>query len=461
MAFIPHTSEDIAQMLESIGVQSIEDLFDEIPANLRAGPLDLPPALTEMEVARLMNDRAAADGRPLNFIGAGAYEHHIPAPVWAITTRGEFYSAYTPYQAEASQGTLQLIYEYQSMMCSLTGMEVSNASLYDGASALAEACLMAIRANRTSNSRRVLVPRTVNPIYAQVAHTIAGNQDVGFEFVDFDASGRVALEALRAYEGKDYTALVLQQPNFFGNLEEVDALTQWAHANKIMVIAVVNPISLGLLKPPGEWGAHAEGHPGADIVCGEGQPLGVPLACGGPYFGFMATRMQYVRQMPGRIVGRTVDVEGRPGFSLTLQAREQHIRRSKATTNICTNQGLMVTAATIYLSLLGAEGLARVAHASLQRTADLVAALSRIAGVTAAFSAPRFHEAVLLLDRPAAPVLAALARRGILGGLDLADRYPELGPALLVCATETKLDADIDSYADALAEIMNTARAAA
>jgi glycine dehydrogenase subunit 1 len=461
MAFIPHTSDDIARMLEVIGVQSIQDLFDEIPSDLRAGAMNVPPALTEMEVARLMSDRAAMDGRPLNFIGAGAYEHHIPAPVWAITTRGEFYSAYTPYQAEASQGTLQLIYEYQSMVCALTGMEVSNASLYDGASALAEACLMAIRANRAVQTRRVLVPRSVNPVYVQVAQTIAGNQDIGFDFLDFDAAGRVSPEALQAHPGKDYTALVIQQPNFFGNLEDVDALTDWAHANKMMVIAVVNPISLGLLKPPAEWGAHEAGRLGADIVCGEGQPLGVPLSCGGPYFGFMATRMQYVRQMPGRIVGRTVDADGRPGFSLTLQAREQHIRRSKATSNICTNQGLMVTAATIYMSLLGAEGLESVAQASLQRTADLLAALERVAGVERAFTGPHFHEAVLLLDRPVAPVLAALARRGILGGLDITPWVPQLGHALLVCATETKLPSDIEAYASALGEVMNASRAAA
>jgi glycine dehydrogenase subunit 1 len=462
MAFIPHTADDIARMLELIGVQSIDDLFDEIPAELKAGALGVPPALCEMEVGRLLSERAASDGRPLNFIGAGAYEHHIPAPVWAITTRGEFYSAYTPYQAEASQGTLQLIYEYQSMMCALTGMEVSNASLYDGASALAEACLMAVRANRTVNSRRILLPRAVNPTYAQVARAIAGNQDIVFETVDFDRSaGRTPLESLQSYSGQEITALVIQQPNFFGNLEEVDQLTDWAHQNKILVIAVVNPTSLALLKPPGQWGSAIGGNQGADIVCGEGQPLGVPLASGGPYFGFMATRMQYVRQMPGRIVGRTVDVEGRPGFSLTLQAREQHIRRSKATSNICTNQGLLVTAATIYMSLLGAEGLERVAAASLQRTADLVAALSRIAGVRPAFTAARFHEAVLLLDRPVAPVLNALARRGILGGLDLTERYPELGHALLVCATETKLDVDIDAYAGALADILKSSRAAA
>src|SRR5450432_2601838 len=387
MAFIPHTPEDVARMLEVIGVQSIDDLFDEIPRELRAGTLGLPPAMSEMEVGRLLTERAASDGRPLNFIGAGAYEHHIPAPVWAIATRGEFYSAYTPYQAEASQGTLQLIYEYQSMMCALTGMEVSNASMYDGASALAEACLMAVRSNRRSSSRRILMPRAVNPTYAQVAQAIAGNQDISFVPVDFDhAVGRTLLEALKPHSGQDFTALVVQQPNFFGSLEEVDELTDWAHANKIMLIAVVNPTSLALLKPPGQWGALIDGAQGADIVCGEGQALGVPLSSGGPYFGFMATRMHYVRQMPGRIVGRAVDPGGRPAFSLTLQAREQHIRRSKATSNTCTNQGLMVTAATIYMTLRGAEGLRRVAAASMQRTADLIGALTRIAGVKRAFS---------------------------------------------------------------------------
>jgi glycine dehydrogenase subunit 1 len=241
----------------------------------------------------------------------------------------------------------------------------------------------------------------------------------------------------------------VQQPNYFGVLEEVDKLTDWAHAHGMLVIAVVNPISLGLLKAPGQWGSGV----GADIVCGEGQPLGVPLSSGGPYFGFMTTRMQYVRQMPGRIVGRTLDTDGRPGFTLTLQAREQHIRRGKANSNICTNQGLTVTAATIYLSLLGAEGLARVAGASLARTHDLVAALTSVRGVREVFSGPRFHEAVLSLDRPVGPVLAALAQRGILGGIDLSERFPELGHALLVCATETKTDADIARYARTLAEL--------
>jgi glycine dehydrogenase subunit 1 len=460
MAFIPHTPADVEAMLATIGVSSIEQLFDEIPANLRVKSLNgVPVGLNEMQVGRLMSERARADGRPLCFIGAGAYEHHIPSAVWAITTRGEFYSAYTPYQAEASQGTLQLIYEYQSMIASLTGMDVSNASLYDGASAVAEASLMAVRANRKSKSLRVLVPRTVNPMYRRVAVSTAGNQGVRFEEVPFSPeSGLTSLDALKKYEGEDITAVVVQQPNFFGQLEDVDAITDWAHAHGIFVIAVVNPTSLALLRPPGEWGTQGKG---ADIVVGDGQPLGVPLSSGGPYFGFMTTRMEYVRQMPGRIVGRTVDLNGRAGFTLTLQAREQHIRRAKATSNICTNQGLLVTAATIYMTLMGSAGLERTAAASHARTQDLVAALTAVKGVRRAFAGPFFHETVLLFDRPVAPILTSLASRGILGGLDLSDSFPELGYALLVCATETKTLSDINSYVTALGDAMQSAVRAA
>jgi glycine dehydrogenase subunit 1 len=457
MAFIPHTREDVESMLEAIGVGRIEQLFDEIPANLRlAGLAGVPEALSEMEIGRLMTERARLDGRPLCFIGAGAYEHHIPAAVWAIATRGEFYSAYTPYQAEASQGTLQLLYEYQTMMASLTGMEVSNASLYDGASAMGEACLMAVRANRGSRSRRILVPTTVHPHYRRTATAVAGNQGLVFEELPYCAEeGCVPASALARYDGQDITALVIQQPNFFGRLEDVDALCDWAHARNILVVAVANPTSLALLKPPGEWGAE-----GVDIAVGEGQPLGVPLSSGGPYFGFMATRLEHVRQMPGRIVGRTVDAAGRAGFTLTLQAREQHIRRAKATSNICTNQGLLVTAATVYLSLMGPAGLERVAAAAHARTRELVGALTRVPGVRRLFRGPVFHEEVITLDRPAAPVLETLAARGILGGLDLNEHYPELGPAVLVCATETKTSADIERYATALAECLPEARAA-
>jgi glycine dehydrogenase subunit 1 len=456
MPFNPHTPKDVGDMLAAIGAKTIEELFDEIPKELRIESLaGIPDALNEMQTGKLMMARAAQDGMPLNFIGAGAYEHHIPSAVWAVTTRGEFYSAYTPYQAEASQGTLQLIYEYQTMISSLTGMEVSNASLYDGGSAVAEASLMSVRAHRRSRSQRILVPTTVHPHYRKVAVATASGQGVRFEEIACP-KGYLSVADLKKYEGEDITAIVIQQPNFFGALEDVDAITDWAHANGALVIGSVNPTSLSILKPPGEWGTK-----GADIACGDCQPLGVPLSSGGPYAGFLTTRMEFVRQMPGRIVGRTVDADGYQGFALTLQAREQHIRRGKATSNICTNQGLLVTAATIYLSLLGPEGLARVANESHRRANELVAALVRVKGVKLAFERPRFHEAVLQLDRPVAPVLAELARRGIVGGFDLATDYPELGNALLVCATETRSSEDIEKYANALTETLKAAVRAA
>jgi glycine dehydrogenase subunit 1 len=449
MAFIPHTRDDVSEMLRVIGVDSIDQLFDEIPAALRVDGLKgVPPSVDEMGITRLMHRRAERDGEPLTFIGAGAYQHHIPAAVWEIATRGEFYSAYTPYQAEASQGTLQLIYEFQTMMASLTGLDVSNASMYDGASALGEAALMAVRANRRSRSARVLMPRTLHPLYRSVAKAVAGNQGLEFVEVDYDHStGKLNLEALDASAQGDITALVIPQPNFLGRFEDVDALTDWAHAREAQVIAVVNPTALALIKPPGEWGEK-----GADIACGEGQPLGVPMSSGGPFFGFMTCRQSWVRQMPGRIVGRTTDLDGRTGYVLTLQAREQHIRRSKATSNICTNQGLMVTGATIYMSLLGAEGLAGVATACMSNTARMVEELAGVEGVEPVFSGPQFHEAVVRLSCPVAPVLEHLAGQGIAGGYDLSAEYPELGNALLVCATETKSEEDLVFFGEALGQ---------
>lgn len=453
MPFIPHTEQDIKEMLATIGAPGIDSLFDEIPAELLIEDLDgIPEALTEMEISRLMHARAARDGSPLSFIGAGAYEHHIPTAVWDIATRGEFYSAYTPYQAEASQGTLQTIYEYQTMITGLTGLDTSNASLYDGASALAEAALMAVRANRTVKSRRVLLASGVNPVYRKVATAITGSQKLTFDRLQLDLKyGTANLDALSNQEAP--VAVVIQQPSFFGTLERIDQLTDWAHAQGALVIAIVNPTSLALLKAPGDWGSE-----GADIACGEGQPLGVPLASGGPYFGFMACKKKLVRQMPGRIVGRTTDLDGNPGFTLTLQAREQHIRRAKATSNICTNQGLMVTAATIYMSLLGHQGLARVALASQRQTAALIGLLTQIDGVERLFDGPHFHDAGIRLDRPVEPVLQALAVRDILGGYDLSRELPQLGDALLVCATETKTRADLEAYASALQEIMSAGK---
>lgn len=447
MPFIPHTDADVRKMLDAIGASSIETLFDEIPAHLRGNALaGIPEGETEMDVTRLMRERAQADTADLCFIGAGAYEHHIPAAVWELASRGEFLTAYTPYQAEASQGTLQVIYEFQSMMAHLTAMDVCNASVYDGASGLAEAVLMAVRANKHSKSRRVLVPRSVSPLYRVALRSIVEMQDIEIVEVDFDqAGGHLVTAALQPYEGEDITALVVTQPNFFGVLEEVDALTDWAHANKALVIACVNPMALAVFEAPGHWG-----QTGADIVVGEGQPFGIPLSSGGPYVGFLCCKMEFVRQMPGRLIGRTVDLEGKPGFALTLQAREQHIRRAKATSNICTNQGLAMTAATIYLSLLGAEGLERVALASHHNIRELAQATSRLGGIERVFNRPVFHEKVLRLPKPVAPVLAHMAEQGVLGGYDLSADYPELGNALLVCTTETKTAADIARYVASL-----------
>jgi glycine dehydrogenase subunit 1 len=456
MPFIPHTPQDVRDMLQVIGVESVETLFEEIPGEMRLSRLKgIPPGLTELEITALMRERAAQNGRARCFMGAGAYEHHIPAAVWEIATRGEFYSAYTPYQAEASQGTLQLIYEFQTMMAGLMALDVSNASLYDGASALAEAVLMAVRANRRSNTRRILVPRGLHPAYRRVVHAIVASQGITLEELPYDRnSGHTATADLPDAPG-DIAALVIPQPNFFGVLEDVDALTDWAHTHGALAIAVVNPTAMALLKPPGQWGAT-----GVDIACGEGQPLGIPLSSGGPYFGFMCCRKEHVRQMPGRIVGRTRDLDGKPGFVLTLQAREQHIRRSKATSNICTNQGLMVTAATIYTALLGAHGLRQVAAASHRNTVALVEQLTRIQGVRRAFDRPVFHEAVVLLDKPAGDVLKALSEVNLLGGYDLSFEYPELGQALLVCATETKTPADIEAYAAHLQRILQQRKVA-
>ena len=451
MPYIPHTPDDVQAMLQAIGADSIEDLFDEIPAHLKAGHgLDaLPEGRGEMEVTRLMAERAEQDRFALSFLGGGAYAHHIPAAVWEIATRGEFYTAYTPYQAEASQGTLQVIYEYQTLIARLTAMDVSNASVYDGASGLAEAVLMSLRANRKSKSRKVLVHDALNPRYRSACEAIVSNQDVELVSVPFCTdAGQTLVDSLSPFEGDDYAALVISQPNYFGSLEDVDALTDWAHANGMLVIAVTNPTSLAILTPPGEWGEQ-----GADVVVGEGQPLGVPLSSGGPYFGFMACKKKHVRQMPGRIIGRTVDMEGKQGFTLTLQAREQHIRRSKATSNICTNQGLAMTAATIYVSLLGPDGLASVAghcHANTQKLADKLCAID---GVERAFSAPVFHEVALTLPQDADTVLARLAEKDILGGLSLAKDY-SMKNAILVNSTEVHTEGDLDLFAQAVKEVL-------
>jgi glycine dehydrogenase subunit 1 len=350
------------------------------------------------------------------------------------------------------------------MMTALTAMDVSNASMYDGASSLAEAILMAVRANRKSKSRKILMPTSVNPVYRKTAHTIVNGQQVELIDVPYDStSGTVTLEQIKqqtaAQDGGDITAIVLQQPNFFGCLEDVDAVTDWAHENNILVIAVINPLTMSVLNPPGEWGSEESG--GADIACGDGQPLGAPMSAGGPYYGLLCCKQSLVRQMPGRIVGRTIDLDGKEGFVLTLQAREQHIRRSKATSNICTNQGLVVTASTIYMAIQGAQGLENTAAACYANNNTLVEKLTAIDGVKKAFTATHFHETVLQLEQSATGVLKTLMEKGILGGFDLSQDYPELGEAILVCTTEMRTEEDIDLYADTMREVLSSGAAVA
>lgn len=451
MPFIPHTEEDIRDMLARIGVKTIETLFDEIPANLKTDRFEqIPAGMSELEVSRLIQEKTKAIQHGLCFVGAGAYEHHIPAAIWQIASRGEYLTAYTPYQSEASQGTLQLLYEFQTMIANLTGMEVANASLYDGASSLAEAVLMATRLNRKAKTHRILLAGSTHPHYLQTVQSILNYAGVELITLPFDPKqGKLSLDNLVSYEGQALTALVIQQPNFFGCYEEVDQLTDWAHRQGAFVIACVNPISLGVLKEPGAWGKD-----GADIVCGEGQPLGIPLAGGGPYFGFFACRAAHIREMPGRIVGGTLDRDHNRGYTLTLQAREQHIRRAKATSNICTNQGLLTTAATIYMALLGPQGLQQVAGCCWDNTHELVTKLTQLKGIQLRFEQDFFHEAVLQVPKPATQVLEALMRQGIQGGYNLSPHYPELGECLLICATETKTQADLQAYYNALKQIL-------
>ena len=456
MPFIPHTQADVDDMLAEIGVPDIDSLFDEIPNELTSDRLDhVPEGMSELAMLQHMAERAEQDQGYTCFLGGGSYDHHIPSAVWDLTTRGEFMTAYTPYQAEASQGTLQLIYEYQSMMAALTGMDVSNASVYDGASGLAEAVLMAIRANKKNKSGRVLIAQTVHPHYTQTTRNIVQNQNVVIETLPLGKGGVLDVSALAsiAADGNTPGAIVIQQPNFFGRMEDVDALTNWAHQQNTLVIAVVNPMSLGVLKPPSEWGEK-----GADIVCGDGQPFGVPMASGGPSFGFICSRKEFMRQLPGRIIGKTEDLDGRTGYALTLQAREQHIRRGKATSNICTNQGLLVTAGTIYMSLMGPQGIRETALTCHRRAVELQQRLLQIDGVEEFFTGPFFHEFALRLPIPAAQVVEAMMVEGVLPGLVLSDfsdgNLDHAEHGLLVAVTEKRTNAEIEKYVALLTQVL-------
>ena len=455
MPFIPHTAEDIASMLQAVNLNSIDDLFSEIPKELQTNLYNkIDKSINELSITKIMQKKSDLDYGVSNYIGAGAYEHHIPAAVWDIASRGEFMTAYTPYQAEASQGTLQLIYEYQTMMCQLTAMDVANASMYDGASALSEAILMSVRCNKKVKTQTVLLLGAVHPNYLATSRTIVSHQNIELVSADFSSyNGTTTQAELSKFADTELAAVVIMQPNFFGQLEDVDMITNWAHAKNALVVAVVNPTSLALLEAPGNWGSGD--NVGADIVCGEGQPLGVPLASGGPYFGFLCCKQDLVRQMPGRIVGRTTDLDGNPGYVLTLQAREQHIRRSKATSNICTNQGLLVTAASIYMSLLGTEGLNRVARVCHDNTKYLADKLCNLKKIKRKFVGDNFHEVVLEFEQPLDKILTKLNNLKIAAGLNLSNfGFESLKNCLLVCVTETKDKADLDHYCQAVERVM-------
>uniref|UniRef100_E6QAR7 Glycine decarboxylase (Subunit 1) (Glycine cleavage system protein P) n=1 Tax=mine drainage metagenome TaxID=410659 RepID=E6QAR7_9ZZZZ len=446
MPYIPHDAAETAAMLAAVGVERLDQLFDEIPPVLQVQDMALPEGLSEMALQRELEGRALANAPLRCFAGGGAYAHHIPAIVWEIAGRGEFYSAYTPYQAEASQGTLQVIYEYQSFITRLTGLEVSNASLYDGASGLAEACLMALRIQ--GGDKSILVPENLLPSWRRVLDSVLGLQDIRLVSVPYDrATGTLILPA----DAGDAAALIIPQSNALGLLEPVDALTDWAHAHGLLAIAVVNPLALALLKAPGVWGTQ-----GADMAVGEGQPLGIPLSGGGPYFGFLACRKAQVRQLPGRLVAKTVDGQGREGFCLTLQAREQHIRRGKATSNICTNQGLMVTAATIHMAALGGYGLQQTAVLCHERAVRLWELLAGVPGVSLPYGGAFFHEFVVRLPHAAVAVRDALLGYGLLAGLPLSDWGMGEAGDLLVCTTELLEEADLLAYRGALTAVLET-----
>lgn len=447
MPYIPHTEDDEIQMLKSIGISSLDDLFVEVPEELLQEPFtNLPDGMSEMAMLAHAEELANKNSNNICFIGAGSYDHHIPAAVWDIASRGEFLTSYTPYQAEVSQGSLQLLYEFQTMIAELTGMDVANASMYDGASALSEAILMAVRINKISQSKRILVSAGLHPFYLQTIKTIVENQNIEIITIPVDPqTGRTDLNYLARFDNEDVTGLVITSPNFFGCLDAVDVLADWATSHNVISIACVNPMALALYKPPSLWGEQ-----GVDIVCGEGQPLGAPLASGGPYFGILSTKMEYVRQLPGRLIGQTTDTEGKIGYTLTLQAREQHIRRAKATSNICTNQGLLVTVATIYMSILGAEGLFQVAKNSHDNAHYLAQELTQISGVELVFSSPFFHEFLIRLPKPVDSVLNYMAQNGVFAGFDVSKYLPELNNTLLVCATEKRTKKEIDFYVNLL-----------
>jgi glycine dehydrogenase subunit 1 len=442
MRYIPNSPDERRSMLQDIGRARIEDLFKQIPEKLRlTEPLGVGAPMSEPDLLAYFNEMAARNATDYqSFLGAGAYSHFIPVIIDPLISRSEFFTAYTPYQPELSQGTLQYIFEFQTMICQLTGMEVANASLYDGSTGLAEAVLMA---NRVTRRNHFVIADTVHPQYREVVSSYTKNLGLKIDYAPHTEAGTIDPASLRV--DKTTAAVVVQSPNFFGSIEDLTALADTAHqAGALLVVAITEPMSLGVLKSPGACGA--------DIVVAEGQSFGIPLSYGGPYCGLFATLEKYIRQMPGRLVGEAYDHSGRRGYVLTLSTREQHIRREKATSNICTNQGLFALMATIYLATMGRRGVQEVARQNLQKAHYAAARIAELDGFSLKFAAPFFNEFVVGCPRPATEVTRALLDRKIIGGIALASYYPDMSDALLVCVTETARKSAIDGLVSALAE---------
>lgn len=446
MSFISLSAKDKQEMMAKVGISSIDELFRCIPDELKLQQrLDVPEALTEPELTQKMGEMARMNTyhRYLSFLGAGAYSHFIPCVVDYLSSRGEFISPYTPYQPEVSQGTLQIIFEFQTLICQLTGMDIANASLYDGASGAAEAALMA---HRLRTKPKILLAKSVHPHYREVVRTYTRNLDVSIDEIVYSDSGGVDLADLEKKLDEETSAVLVQSPNFFGIIEDLGKISSLAHKHQALsVVIVTEPVSLGVLEAPGNLGA--------DIVTGEGQSFGIPLSFGGPYLGFMSCRKEFVRQFPGRIAGETKDVDGKRGFVLTLSTREQFIRRERATSNICTNQAWCALRATIFLELLGKKGLKELAWQNMQKANYAREKIGQIDGIKPRFRGASFNEFVIEFEKSLEKASDYLKGKGVIGGYPLEESYPEMGGCLLVCVTESHTKEDIDRFAGHLEEV--------
>lgn len=447
MSYILNTQQDIKEMLKTIGVNSVKELYAYLPEQIKLkGPLNIPGGLSEFEVKKVISELSKKNiplERFNSFLGAGCYDHYIPAALSYILLSPQFLTAYTPYQAECSQGILQAIYEYQSYICLLTGMDISNASLFDGASSLAEAVLMALRITKR---KKVIIAKSIHPEYKQTLNTYLSGFDFTIQEIEIGKQGFIDVSSLEEVLDGDTACCAFQSPNFFGLIENISEIAATAKAKGALTVMVANPLSLAILKEPGLLGV--------DIVCGDGQPLGGSLNFGGPSFGFLAAKSEYLRQMPGRIVGKTVDKEAKPAWCLTLQAREQHIRREKATSNICSNHSLNAIAAAIYLSLMGKEGLRDIALASFSNSQYLYRRLKEVRGVKIIYPPRIFNEFLWEVDR-AEDILAKLYERNIIAGYFLGQKFPEYKNGIISCCTEKKTKKDIDNFVNSLAEVLH------